>query len=411
MQRLCLLIAIASMSPLAAQTTDGFVPITNAALRNPDPADWLMWRRTLDSWGYSPLNQITELNVADLDLVWSHDTGSGMQASAPLVYRGVIYVPNRGDYIQALNGETGELLWEYQRDFPEGVRGTTNRSLGIWGTTLIDSGGDNQIYAVDARTGELVWETPVADPTVPAHTTAGPLIADGKVISGRQCQPAATRENCIITAHDPATGKELWRTYTIAGPGDPADETWGDVPMEQRWHVGTWMVPSYDPDSGLVIVGTSVTIPAPKFQLGGANKQHLYHNSTLALDINTGKIRWSYQHLIDNWDLDHTFERLLVDTRVSPDPTKVMWINPNLTPGERRKVVTGIPGKIGIVYTLDRETGEFLWARPTIFQNVVKAIIAFWPLPRGADLLDVAATAIGVSRLSLLYSDGEAVAW
>lgn len=157
-------------------------------------------------------------------------------------------------------------------------------------------------------------------------------------------------------------------------PGEPGDETWGDVPFEERRHVGAWMPPSYDPELNLVYIGTSVTSPAPKFLLGGVDKKHLYHNSTLALNGDTGEIEWFYQHLNDHWDLDHTFERMLVDTRVTPDPAAVSWINPALVPGEPRKVVTGIPGKTGLVYTLDRETGEFLWARPTVFQNVIDNI-------------------------------------
>ena len=175
-------------------------------------------------------------------------------------------------------------------------------------------------------------------------------------------------------AHDAATGEELWRRRLIPAPGEPGDETWGGVPYEQRLHVGSWMVPSYDPELDLVYVGTSVTSPAPKFLLGGVDNKHLYHNSTLALDGETGEIRWYYQHLNDHWDLDHPFERMLVDTAVAPDPDAVAWINPRLQPGETRKVVTGVPGKTGVVYTLDRETGEFLWATPTITQNVISNI-------------------------------------
>ena len=134
------------------------------------------------------------------------------------------------------------------------------------------------------------------------------------------------------------------------------------------------MVPSVDPELNLVYVGTSVTSPAPKYMLGGTDLTHLYHNSTLALDGDTGEIVWHYQHMNDHWDLDHPFERLLVDTAVRPDPSAVAWINPRIQPGEERRVVTGIPGKTGIVYTLDRETGEFLWATPTITQNVVSGI-------------------------------------
>ena len=124
---------------------------------------------------------------------------------------------------------------------------------------------------------------------------------------------------CVITAHDALTGAELWRTRTIQAPGEPGNETWGGVPFEQRGHVGSWMVPSFDPGLDLVYVGTSVTSPAPKFMLGGVENKHLYHNSTLALAVDTGEIVWYYQHLNDHWDLDHPFERLLVDTAVAPN--------------------------------------------------------------------------------------------
>jgi alcohol dehydrogenase (cytochrome c) len=134
------------------------------------------------------------------------------------------------------------------------------------------------------------------------------------------------------------------------------------------------MVPSYDPELNLVYIGTSVTSPAPKFALAGNELKYLYHNSTLALDADTGKIVWYYQHLVDHWDLDHPFERLLVETAIAPDKRAVTWINPKLKAGERRKVVTGIPGKTGVVYTLDARTGEFLWARPTVDQNVLLGI-------------------------------------
>ena len=134
------------------------------------------------------------------------------------------------------------------------------------------------------------------------------------------------------------------------------------------------MVPSYDPELRLVYIGTSVTSPAPKFFLGDVDETYLHHNSTLALEHRTGDIRWAYQHLNDHWDLDHVFARLLVDTEVAPDPDSVRWINPDLKAGQKRKVMTGVPGKTGLVYTLDRETGEFLWATPTIHQNVITDI-------------------------------------
>ena len=304
-------------------------PSPDAMLEDPAPGDWLMWRRTLDGWGYSPLDQITRDNVDELRLVWTRALApSGSQEGTPLAYAGTLYMPNPNDHLQAIDAVTGDLKWEYRRELPEdvqelmgGANATVNRNVAIYGNLIIDTGNDGYVYAVDAVTGE-----------------------------------------------------ELWRRPLIPAPGEPGDETWGGVPYEERLHVGSWMVPSYDPELDLVYVGTSVTSPAPKFLLGGVENTHLYHNSTLALDGDTGEIRWYYQHLNDHWDLDHPFERLLVDTVVAPDPSAVSWINPRLQPGERRKVITGIPGKTGVVYTLDRETGEFLWATPTVGQNVISDI-------------------------------------
>ncbi len=361
----------------------GFAPVTDAMLQDPAPADWLMWRRTLDGWGYSPLDDINRNNVGELRLVWSRALTEGRQQGTPLAYDGVMYMPNPSDVIQAIDAASGDLLWEHRREVPEDVgeyvlgagMWQNNRNIAIYGDLIIDTSVDDHVFALDAATGEQVWETEVLDYTVnPATQTSGPIVANGKVISGRSCMPKGGPDACVITAHDAETGAELWRRRTIPAPGEPGDETWGDVPFEDRKHVGAWMVPSYDPELNLIYIGTSVTSPAPKFLIGGANNQHLYHNSTLALDADTGEIVWYYQHLNDHWDLDHPFERLLVDTVVAPDPSAVSWINPRLQPGEMRKVITGIPGKTGVVYTLDRETGEFLWATPTITQNVISDI-------------------------------------
>ena len=365
-----------------AQDPDAFVPVTDAMLQDPDPDDWLMWRRTLDTLGYSPLDQIDRGNVGDIRMVWTRALGPGLQQGTPVVYDGVMYMPNPRDVIQALDAVTGDLIWEYRRDRPDdlaeymiGSLTDTNRNIAIWGELIIDTSGDDYIFALDAKTGELVWETEVLDYRVhPANQTSGPIVADGKVVSGRSCAPKGGPHACVIVAHDAMTGEELWRRRLIPGPGEPGNESWGAVPFEERKHVGSWMVPSYDPELNLVYVGTSVTSPAPKFMIGGTDLKHLYHNSTLALDADTGEIVWYYQHLNDHWDLDHPFERLLLDTAVAPDPSVVPWINPALQPGEVRKVMTGIPGKTGIVYTLDRETGEFLWAMPTTAQNVVSGI-------------------------------------
>ena len=374
---------LATAGSVAAQSSADteFVPVTDAMLQNPADGDWLMWRRTLDGWGYSPLDQIDRDNVGDLRMVWTRALASGAQQGTPIAYGGTLYMPNPNDIIQAIDAVTGDLKWEYRRDIPDDVNDylggliSVNRNIAIWGDLIIDTANDDYAFAVDAATGELVWETQLFDYTQePARHSAGPIVADGKVISGRSCRPGRGPEACVIMAHDAETGEEIWRRRLIPAPGEPGDESWGGVPYEERAHVGSWMVPSFDPELNLVYVGTSVTSPAPKFMLGGVDNKHLYHNSTLALDADTGEIVWFYQHLNDSWDLDHPFERLLVDTAVAPDASEVPWINPGIEPGETRRVVTGVPGKTGVVYTLDRETGEFLWARNTVTQNVISNI-------------------------------------
>ena len=374
---------LATTGPVTAQssTDTEFVPVTDAMLQNPADGDWLMWRRTLDGWGYSPLDQIDRDNVGDLRMVWTRALAQGAQQGTPIAYGGTLFMPNPNDMIQALDAVTGDLRWEYRRDIPDDANDylggliSVNRNIAIYGDMIIDTANDDYAFALNATTGELVWETQLFDYTQnPARHSAGPIVADGKVISGRSCRPLRGPEACVIMAHDAETGEEIWRRRLIPAPGEPGDESWGGVPYEERAHVGSWMVPSFDPELNLVYVGTSVTSPAPKFMLGGVDNKHLYHNSTLALDADTGEIAWYYQHLNDSWDLDHPFERLLVDTAVAPDAGEVTWINPRIQPGEVRRVVTGVPGKTGVVYTLDRETGEFLWARSTVTQNVISNI-------------------------------------
>ena len=367
--------------PANSLAQDDFVPVTDAMLQNPAASDWLMWRRTLDSWGYSPLDQIDRSNVDQLRMVWTRDLEIGTGEITPLAYNGILYIPQASDVIQAVDAESGDFIWEYRRDIPDdlyemvGGNARNNRNLAIYENLIINTSDDNFVFALDALTGAMVWETKIFDYKVNSAThSSGPIIADGRVISGRSCRPWGGPNACVITAHDASTGAELWRRRLIPAPGEPGDETWGDVPFDQRQHVGSWMVPSYDPELKLIILGTSVTSPAPKFYLGGVDNKHLYHNSTMALEVDTGEMRWYYQHLNDHWDLDHPFERLLVETRVAPDPDAVTWINPDLEFGEVRKVITGIPGKTGVVYTLDRATGEFLWATPTVQQNVIQDI-------------------------------------
>ena len=302
---LVFVLLFSAAGPAAAQTSaeSDFIPVTDAMLQNPADGDWLMWRRTLDSWGYSPLDQIDRDNVGELRMVWTRALAQGAQQGTPIAYGGTLYMPNPNDMIQAMDAVTGDLKWEYRRDIPDDANDylggliSVNRNIAIYDNLIIDTANDDYAFALDANTGELVWETQLFDYTQnPARHSAGPIVANGKVISGRSCRPRRGPEACVIMAHDAATGAELWRRRLIPAPGEPGDETWGGVPYEERAHVGSWMVPSFDPELNLIYVGTSVTSPAPKFMLGGVDNKHLYHNSTLALDADTGEIAWYYQH-------------------------------------------------------------------------------------------------------------------
>ncbi len=358
-----------------------FTPVTAETLENPDDGDWLMARRTFNGWGHSPLSQIDTDNVSSLQLAWSVSMEPGNNQATPLVYDGVMYLAHPNDIIQALDATTGDLIWEYRRDLPEfegrgGIASLSEitRNIAIYEGLLYHQAADAAIIAIDAQTGQVVWETSTGD-WQNMGNSAGPIVIDGKVVSGRNCEYGFPG-GCFIAAHDSESGEELWRTYLIPRPGEPGSDSWGDLPLESRVHVGAWgQVGAFDPELNLIYWGTSVPAPSPEVLRGTVGDDVLYSNSTLALDADTGEIVWYYQHLPrDNWDLDHPFERMIVDTTAAPNPDEVEWISPDIVPGQVYKTMTGIPGKTGIVYTLDRETGEFLWARTTVRQNVITEI-------------------------------------
>ena len=347
-------------------------------LLNPQDGDWLMWRRTYDHWGYSPLDQINASNIEHLRLAWAWTMEPGLQETTPLVHDGIMFLPQACDFIEAVDARNGTLIWEYQRPRVEHPArlACANRNAVLFGDRLFIATHDAYLVALDARSGEVEWEKQVGDWTVGQHYSGGPQIIRGRVVAGMSgCYHINT--GCWISAHDPETGEELWRTYTLAQPGEAGYASWGGVPEEDRRGGSAWIAPSYDPELGLIYVGVAVPIPWGSLQRGSGDGDVLYTNSTLALNADTGEIEWYFQHLPGGeWDLDHPFERILVETEVSPDPDAVEWINPALRPGERRRVVTGLPGKPGIVWTLDAASGDFLWARPTNFQNVIVGVDA-----------------------------------
>jgi len=358
----------------AAQSSD--------ALANPADGDWLHARRTFSGWGHSPLSQIDASNVGGLALAWAVAMEPGNNQTTPIVYDGTMYLAHPNDIIQALDPTTGDLIWEYRRDNPDfegrgGITGLSNivRNMALYDGVIYHASADAAVIAIDASNGQVIWESTVGDWMDIGHS-AGPMVVDGKVITGRNCEYGFPG-GCFIAAHDSVDGEELWRTYLIPRPGEPNGDTWGVLPAESRVHVGAWgQVGAFDPDLNLLYWGTSVPAPSPEVLRGTVGDDVLYSNSTLAIDADTGEIVWYYQHLPrDNWDFDHPFERMIMDTAVAPNADEVEWINPNIVPGQVYRTMTGIPGKTGIVYSLDRATGEFLWARTTVQQNVVSEIL------------------------------------
>jgi PQQ-dependent dehydrogenase (methanol/ethanol family) len=359
--------------PVAAQS-GAFVPVTDAMLANPDPSDWLQLSRTYDEHRFSPLNQINKNNVAQLRMAWSRGLPAGVQESTPIVYRGVMYVIAPGASVQAIDATNGDLIWEYERRYPQNVvaRAARGKSLGIYEDMVYFGAPDGFLVALDARTGKLRWETKVDNGQI---TAGGLLVADGKVISNRTCQQGK-REFCFIAAHDAKTGKEVWKFYTTAATGEPGGDTWGKIPVEQR-AAGPWGLPgSYDPVRKILYWGVANPNPYTRFKRYGSydansitSPSELYANSTVALNVETGKLVWYFQELpSDDWDADHNHERVLVHTRVNPDPRFVKWINPDINRQTEQDVVITV-AEGGGMFAVSQTTGQFLWARPFPFDD------------------------------------------
>ena len=329
-----------------------YVPVTEAMLRNPDPADWLMIRRDYHASDYSPLNQITADNVKDLRLqwIWAMNEG-GANQPAPLVHNGVVFLNNPGNILQAIDGRTGELIWENR--YGSNANGAAMRGISLYEDKIFVATSEAHLMAFDAKTGKTVWETTMGDRSKGNYSTSsGPLVAKGKVIQGIGGCQTYREEKCFISAYDTATGKQLWRFNTVASQGEPGGESWGTLPNLFRAGGESWITGSYDPVSNLTFWGTAQAKPWMPISRGMTIKDDaLYTSSTLALDVDTGKLAWFYQHApAESLDLDIVFERLLVDDN-----------NQNLL---------FTVGKDGVLWKLDRKTGKYLGHKETVFQNV-----------------------------------------
>ncbi len=359
----------ATLAVGAFAQTAPFAPATDSVLANPDPSDWIHISRTYNQHRYSPLNQINKSNVGQMRMAWSRGLPTGTQESTPIIYRGVMYVMAPGASIQALNAATGDLIWEYQRDYPRDLKPTLARAknLGIYEDMIYFGAPDGFLLALDAQTGKIRWETKVDNGQM---TAGGLLVADGKIISNRTCEQGK-REFCFIAAHDAKTGKEVWKFFVTAADAELGGDTWGKLPVDER-AVGPWGLPgSYDPVRKVVYWGVANPNPYTRLKRHGAfdavslkSPSELYSNSTVALNVETGKLVWYYQELPgDDWDADHNHERLLIRTRVTPSSQHVKWIHPAASGEQERDVIITV-AEGGGMFAVAQDNGQFLWSRP-----------------------------------------------
>jgi alcohol dehydrogenase (cytochrome c) len=358
------------------RTVPNFVTLTDQMLRTPKPEDWLIHRGNYQSWGYSPLDQINKSNVKNLQLVWSRAMEPGINQMTPLVYNGVMYLGNPGDVIQAIDAASGDLIWQYRQEQPPAASfpanyGQRKRSIALYGDNVYFVSWDNTVVALDARTGKLVWQTNRGGNLL-VQNSSGPIVANGVVVAGSSCQVAGF--GCYVTGHDAKTGKELWRNELIPRPGQPGDETWAGSPFESRWMTGVWGQLTYDPELDLVYYGSSGVGPASEAERKMPGATMAGTNTRFAVRPKTGEVVWKHQVLPrDNWDQECTFEMMIINTPVNPSSAGMLAVNPNVN-GGRRKTLTGVPCKTGIAWSFDAASGEFLWAKPTVEQNIVERI-------------------------------------
>jgi len=355
------------LPPMGVRTVENYVPVSQQMLTNPNPDDWLMYSRTYDAQRFSPLDQINRQNVDQLRIAWTRGMAPGTVESIPIVHMGVLYVVNSKADVQALDATNGDLIWNYERKLPENLAGDPAgfNSLAIFEDLVFYCAPDGYLVALDAASGKLRWEAKAGS----VQHSSGPLVVDGKVITGHAGEES--RADCYVVAHDARTGKELWKFYATAGPGEPGGNSWGDMPLEKRMS-SLWGLPgTYDPERGLLYWGIANPIPRTRIERHGAADAiptsapaELYSDSTIALDARTGKLAWYYQHVPgDDWGKDVSFERTLLRTAVNPDRRFVRWINPKVSKGEERDVLF-VMGEPGGMWALDRTSGQFLWGTP-----------------------------------------------
>ncbi|WP_338608699.1 PQQ-dependent dehydrogenase, methanol/ethanol family [Pelagibacterium nitratireducens] len=351
----------APQAPAAPVMIPDYQPVDATVLTDPDPADWPGYRRAYNGWGFSPLDQISVDNVDDLEPVWTVSTGySEGHEAPPMVINGKMFVSTAGNQVLALDAATGEILWRYQRELPPDMLGShpTNRGVGFWDDKVFFVSRDSVLVAIDAATGAEVWSATMEDYRNGYYSNLAPLVVDGNVIVGTSGGERGIRG--YIAAYDAETGDEAWRTFLVPAPGEPGSETWpqpGDE-FEDAWMTGgasSWITGQYDPETNLVYWGTGNGGPWMGDQRPGDN---LYVTSVVALDPETGEIKGHFQyHPNDSFDWDEVAAPILVDL-----------------PNREGETVPGLvhASRSGVLWQLERTPEgpiEFISGAPYVDQN------------------------------------------
>ena len=318
-----------------------------------EPHNWLTYSGGYFSQRYSTLKQLDRSNVKNLEMKWIlPNQVFGAWQSTPLVVDGVMYVTQRPNDVLAVDAKTGRVFWLYRHIPSPDSRvccGSNNRGVAILGDTLFMGTLDGRLVAIDTKTGKANWNVPVGDPKLGYSLTMAPLIVKDKVLVGVGGGEYGIRG--YVAAFDARTGKEVWRFYTVAAPGEPGGETW----KNDAWKTGggsIWLTPSYDPELNLTYWG--VGNPGPDWNPDQRPGDNLYTDSVIAVDADTGKLRWHYQFTPnDAYDYDAVQIAVLADITYQGTPTKtMMWANRN-----------------GNFYVLDRTNGKFLSGKPFVKVN------------------------------------------
>jgi alcohol dehydrogenase (cytochrome c) len=344
-------LALFALVPLAAQVT--YKQILDA---DKQPENWLTYSGNYSAHRHSSLTQITPANVAQLTPQWVYQTTSlGKVETTPLVVDGVMYITEPASDVTALDTRTGRPLWKYKHPVPADVRiccGLVNRGVAALGDLLFVGTVDAHLVALDAKTGHVRWDTKVADYKTGHAITAAPLVVKDKVVVGMAGGEYGVRG--FLDAYDAKTGARSWRFWTVPAPGEKASETWAGS-SAATGAATTWVTGSYDPELNLVYWGTGN--PGPDWNGEVRQGDNLYSDCVLALDADTGKLKWHFQftpHDVHDWD--STEVPVLIDAVVR---------------GERRKLLL-FANRNGFYYVLDRRSGQFLSAKAFVKQTWVK---------------------------------------